>query len=404
LPGGHIERSGFIKDPQIERARHVLLAAAMLHDVGHGPFSHVFEPCLKINHEHWSCAIVDAEDSEVNKVLTRYDVPAKAVTSLIREEDHNRPAWQKSLLSSQLDVDRLDYLRRDSLFTGSGYGHFDWYRLLHTFTVHGPADGYRDLVWSDKAKYSIEEYIFSRFYMYENVYFHRTTRGYEKMLHAMWDRARELRAGGIAVDLVGPIAEFWQAANPTPRQYLAIEEFTVLSQIQNWCSHGDKVLSDLASRFLNRKHFVAIDAPKSPSEFAVDLSSWETDLARLVESHGFQPAKAYVLRDNLADKLYNVKTRRDGPYVPERESDEQVPRNAIRIIPEAGAAPVEITEVLHRLAAVTREPAAHVRYYVPKEVRAAAIKLRDAWKGCAGSRRSPTRKRKNPGGRRKRRK
>lgn len=375
----HIARSHFITDPQVERARHILLAAALLHDVGHGPFSHVFEPCLGINHEEWSCQIIESPESEVNAILRRYDIPPEDVTSLIRENDYRRPAWQKSLLSSQLDVDRLDYLRRDSLFTGSGYGHFDWYRLLHTFTVHGPADGYRDLVWSEKAKYSIEEYVFSRFYMYENVYFHRTTRGFEKMLQAMWARAKALKEDGTAVALVKPIGDFWNAANPTPRQYLALEEFTVLMQMQNWCSHADRVLSDLASRFLNRKHFVAIDAPSRPGAVPLGLADWEEQLQKLVVSNGFEPAKSYMLRDDLADKLYNVKTRRDGPYVPEPESLLQVPRNAIRIVPEVGAEPVEITELLHRLSAVTREPTSRVRYYVPEELRNAALKMRKEW-------------------------
>lgn len=375
----HIERSGFIRDPQMERARHVLLAAALLHDVGHGPFSHVFEPCLGIHHEEWSCAVIESPETEVHRILKKYDIPAADVTSLIRENDHRRPAWQKSLLSSQLDVDRLDYLRRDSLFTGSGYGHFDWYRLLHTFTVHGPADGYRDLVWSHKAKFSIEEYVFSRFYMYENVYFHRTTRGFEKLLHAMWSRARTLKADGTKIALVPAIAEFWKARKPTVEKYLALEEFTVLSQIQAWRSHADKALSDLAARFLDRRHFIALDGPKSPQGFQADLSEWESAVQELVASKNYRPAECYVLRDDLSDKLYSTKSRRDGPYVPETETIEQEPRNAIRIIPEEGASPVEITEVLRRLGAVTREPEHHVRYYVPREVASEVRALRETF-------------------------
>src|SRR5205085_3492545 len=139
-----------------------------------------------------------------------------------------------NLLASQLDLDRLDYLRRDSMFTGAGYGHFDWYRILHTFTLHGQMDRSRDLVWTDKARYAIEEYIFARFYMYQNVYLHKTTRGFERMLRALWDRARSLRAEGRNVALVRPIEEFWASRDPSTRQYLALEEHVVLSQIQAW--------------------------------------------------------------------------------------------------------------------------------------------------------------------------
>src|SRR5207244_3602276 len=147
----------------------------------HGPFSHVFEPCLDIDHEVWSRRIIQGE-SEVNKVLRCVDPDLpKIVAALIDEDNHDYPCWQKNLLSSQLDVDRLDYLRRDSLFTGAGYGHFDWYRILNTFHLHGPMNIDRDLVWEEKAAFAIEEYIFARFYMYWNVYLHRRSCGFEMM-------------------------------------------------------------------------------------------------------------------------------------------------------------------------------------------------------------------------------
>ncbi len=171
---------------------HVLLAAAVLHDVGHGPFSHLFEPALGIKHEHWSCQIIRSSETVVNQKLVENDIPVEHVTALIEEDNHQRPVWQKTLLSSELDVDRLDYLRRDSYFTGSGYGHYDWYRILNSFTLHTTDDGLRILAWPDSAMYSIEEYIFARFYMYRNVYQHKTTRGFEKLVHAAWKRAKQI--------------------------------------------------------------------------------------------------------------------------------------------------------------------------------------------------------------------
>ena len=93
---------------------------------------------------------------------------------------------------------------------------------------------------------AIEEYVFARFYMYWNVYFHKTTRGFEQMLIAMWRRAKQLRAEGADVSLLPAIDEFWSSVEPTIQQYLRIEEFTVLSQIQAWTVHPDRSLSDLA--------------------------------------------------------------------------------------------------------------------------------------------------------------
>src|SRR5712692_554268 len=204
------------QDAQADAARHPLLAAALVHDVGHGPFSHLFEPCLDIKHEIWSCNIIRSTESKVHQVLQDIDshLPER-VAALVEKNNFTPALWQKNLLASQLDVDRLDYLRRDSLFTGSGYGHFDWYRILHTFVLHGAMDKDRDLVWTAKAKYAIEEYIFSRFYMYENVYMHKTTRGFEKLLQAMWNRAKRLPQDGAAINLVPTIAEFWEGTTPS---------------------------------------------------------------------------------------------------------------------------------------------------------------------------------------------
>jgi len=127
----HLERTTDAE--HIRNARQALLATALLHDVGHGPFSHLFEPCLGINHEQWSIAIIRDESSQVHQSLKKQNAYLPDhVADLIDSENTKHPAWQRALMSSQLDVDRLDYLRRDSLCSGAGYGHFDWHRLLTT--------------------------------------------------------------------------------------------------------------------------------------------------------------------------------------------------------------------------------------------------------------------------------
>jgi HD superfamily phosphohydrolase len=117
-------------DAQTSHGRAPLMVAAMIHDVGHGTFSHLFEPCLGIDHEEWSRAIILSEETKIHEVLRRnfdHTFPQR-VAELIDPNNHDQPAWQKYLLSSQLDMDRLDYLRRDSLFTGAGYGRMDMHR------------------------------------------------------------------------------------------------------------------------------------------------------------------------------------------------------------------------------------------------------------------------------------
>jgi len=241
----HLER--VCDAEKIKNARQALLATALLHDVGHGPFSHLFEPCLGINHEEWSIAVVRDEGTQVHQVLKDQSAYLPDhVADLIDENSTKHPAWQRALMSSQLDVDRLDYLRRDSMFTGSGYGHFDWHRLLTTVQF---CEDDTDLAWPAKSALAIEEYIFARYYMYQNVYLHKTTRGFEQLLQAMWTRADLLRRDGTDINANPVLARFWETDQHKPgdlpvSDYLGIEEFTVLEQIQRWTTHSDKSLAD----------------------------------------------------------------------------------------------------------------------------------------------------------------
>jgi len=360
-------------DEQINSARAPLLAGALIHDVGHGPFSHLFEPCLGIDHEEWSRKVI-LEDTHVNTVLRRLaPTLPKTIADLIDKNNQDHPAWQKYLLSSQLDMDRLDYLRRDSLFTGAGYGHVDWFRVLNSLELHDTGDGDRDVVWGEKAKLAIEEYVFARFYMYQNVYLHKTTRGFEKMLEAMWRRARQLHREGTNVDWVPVLRGFWETDAPSAEQYLRIEEFTVLSQVQAWLAHPDRGLSELARRFLGRERLAMIEAPENA--LAPNHEAWEADLLALVASHvEYDPPELFCLRDNLKGK-YNQ------PYFPEQKSDEESIKNAIRVKVQGESEPVEISTLLPRLRPVTQEPGGQVRYYVPKELQAEANRLRERWRG-----------------------
>jgi HD superfamily phosphohydrolase len=258
-------------------------------------------------------------------------------------------------------MDRLDYLRRDSLFTGAGYGHFDWYRLLNTFEIYDDESG-RDLVWSAKSLLSIEEYVLSRYYMYQNVYLHKTTCGFEAMLVAMWTRARKLHKEGGDAGLLPTIKAFWDAKRPTVRQYLAIEEFTVLLQIQNWTAHPDPSLSDLARRFLNRKGFGMVNPPDFGDAVVPNYQKWESKLRAIVKKKSeYSPVEMYCLK-------YKLKGKYSQPYIPEKEKDQQTAVNSIRVLFEDESKPVEVSKRLERLRSLTETPPDQYRYYVPKDV------------------------------------
>lgn len=371
----HLER---VSDAEkIKNARAALLATALLHDVGHGPFSHLFEPCLGINHEQWSIAVIRDETSSVHRVLKQQNAYLPShVADLIDSDNTTHPAWQRALMSSQLDVDRLDYLRRDSLFSGAGYGHFDWHRLLTTVQFH---DGETDLVWPAKTALAIEEYIFARYYMYQNVYLHKTTRGFEQLLQAMWRRADKLRKDGTAINANPVLEQFWKAEQPVPEKlavadYLRIEEFTVLEQIQRWTGHTDKALADCARRFLERDGFAMVEPPPPVNPLkADDLGEWELELHKLLRDKGYADPEMYCLADRVRGKYRQ-------PYREEKDPENQSAVNTIRVL--VNGKPVAIGQHLPRLSAVIAPPEDRVLYYVPKEIRDAAnalcTRIRDA--------------------------
>ncbi len=365
--------SSFCQDEQVNQARAPLLAAALVHDVGHGPFSHVFEPCLGVEHEEWSIKVVLSEETKVNQALKKVSLALpQTVADLINKNNHDHAPWMKYLLSSQLDVDRLDYLRRDSLYTGAGYGHFDYFRILSSFDFY-EEDGDRAIVWAEKSMLAIEEYIFARYYMYQNVYLHKTTRGFEKLLEAMWGRARNLHQQGTDVALVPAIKDFWSAAAPNIRQYLALEESTVLYQIQQWAAGPDRPLSDLARRFLGRDRLAMVEPPSLEGRLDASYEEWDAALLKLVREAGYDPPELYCLKDRLKGK-YNL------PYFPEKEEDEQSVKNAIRVRLAGEAKPIEISRPLARLKPLTEEPVDRFRYYLPKPLQEKALKLRAEWK------------------------
>lgn len=370
----HLEREH--PGEEIKSARQALLAAALLHDIGHGPFSHLFEPCLGIDHEDWSVAIVSDTSSPINKILQGCNTYLpNHVADLIQKDNSRPPAWQKALLSSELDVDRLDYIRRDSLFTGAGYGHFDWHRILTTFRLHGED---KTPVWSRKAAMAIEEYVYARFYMYQNVYLHKTTRGFETLLKAMWRRADYLRKQRVDIHPLPALKRLWSVESPSPQtlsigDYLSIEEFTVLGQMQAWMAHPDEVLSDLARRFLYRDGLAMVELPTPPPALKSDYSSWETAVQGCLKRHGYANPEWYCLKDEIKPK-YRV------PYRPEKDPDEQTATNAIFVEDESGN-PVEISTVMSRLRSISEVQVTRPRYYFPKEsqIRSEIERLAREW-------------------------
>ena len=170
-------------------------AAALLHDVGHGSFSHVMEKVLGFHHEAWTVQVVLSDQTEVGRLLRAHssELPEK-VAAII--EGKFQPAALAQLVSSQLDVDRMDYLLRDSLMTGAKYGIYDLEWIINALAIDEEGDR---IYVAARGLYAVEEYLQARYYMFRQVYFHRSLRSAEAVLRSILRRALALLESGEPV-------------------------------------------------------------------------------------------------------------------------------------------------------------------------------------------------------------
>ncbi|WP_341280301.1 HD domain-containing protein [Paenibacillus sp. FSL H8-0537] len=248
------ERNGFPGWPQEERL--LALCAALLHDVGHGPFSHSLEQVFDTHHEQWTCSIL-LEDTEVNRVLRNVadDFP-EHVTAVINKTYPNPIV--SGLISSQLDADRMDYLLRDAYFTGVNYGNFDLERILR---VLRPIDG--KIVVKESGMHAVEHYLMSRYQMYWQIYFHPVTRSSEIILRQIFRRAKELYEGGYAFGWMPEPLKRLLDGTIAVKQYLKLDEAYLQTAFTEWGDEGDELLAELCDRFLTRRlyKYIMLDKP-----------------------------------------------------------------------------------------------------------------------------------------------
>lgn len=220
----------------------------LLHDIGHGPYSHALEKRLikNIGHEDISILILQLLNEQFNgRLQTAIDIFTGSYSKCFLHQ----------LISGQLDVDRMDYLTRDSFFTGVVEGAIGYDRILKMLTVH---EG--DLMIEEKAIYTVEKFLVSRRLMYWQVYLHKTVMAAEKMLVNIIERAQELIANGIELKAAsGNLNFFLKEHQPGDNFIKHLEKFTqlddtdVMCTIKNWCGNADVVLSRLCKGLVDRK-------------------------------------------------------------------------------------------------------------------------------------------------------
>ena len=227
-------------------------AAILLHDIGHGPFSHVLEDTIVkgIPHEEISLMLMERMNKEMNGQLS-------LAIQIFKDEYPKRFLHQ--LVSGQLDMDRLDYLRRDSFYTGVTEGNIGSARIIKMLDV---ADD--RLVVESKGIYSIENFLTARRLMYWQVYLHKTSVAYEKMLISTLLRAKELASQGIEL-FASPALRFFLYNDITPTEFysnpdclenfIQLDDNDIWTALKVWSTHTDKVLSTLSMGMINRNIF-----------------------------------------------------------------------------------------------------------------------------------------------------
>jgi HD superfamily phosphohydrolase len=349
--------------------RTAVLAASLLHDVGHGPFSHTFEKITGEDHEARTLQVIRDNSTEVCKRLKKHSKELPEVLAAFFDEDMEEdrrdaamPPHLTQVVSSQLDADRFDYLLRDSYATGTDYGHFDagW----HIEHLH--LDGQKKrLFLSHKALMAAEAYVFARSRMYRTVYYHKTTRAAEVMLRLVLKRYKELlqkARSAKAKEAVAPgappgvLAAF--SGSLTLGDYLAFDDHAISEFLKRCAYASDPVLQSSGVGLAERKLFKAVEASDAQ---AADVGRFTTAASQAISKAHLDQEYSFV-EDSPGDT----------PYKP-CDPDDTKPATQIYAQTTLG----EIIEISKQSPAVhvLRSKYSLLRYYFPQSIRTTIEKI-----------------------------
>jgi HD superfamily phosphohydrolase len=275
--------------------------AILLHDIGHGPFSHALEHSIVsgVSHEEISTLFMD----ELNK---EFKGKLDLALQIFRNEYQKKFLHQ--LVSSQLDMDRLDYLRRDSFFTGVSEGVISTDRIIKMLTVKND-----ELAIEEKGIYSIEKFIIARRLMYWQVYLHKTVLSAENLLVNILKRAKELAAKQTELFCTPAFHTFlynnftladFQKDTKLLKTFAALDDYDIMTSVKVWQSHEDKVLSMLCQMMVNRKLYrIALQNKRFEKSELEELSNKVVEKLKLTK----QEAGYFVFQDSIVNNAYNSK-------------------------------------------------------------------------------------------------
>jgi len=319
----------------------VTQVAALLHDVGHGAYSHTFEGLFGTDHEAVTREIITSPETEINAVLRKVspDFPEQ-VASVINHKYPNRQVVQ--LISSQIDADRMDYLLRDAYYSGAVYGEFDLTRILRVII---PMEN--GIAFKANGMHAVEDYLISRYQMYMQVYFHPASRAMEVQLAKLLARAKDLYLKEADFfKMTSPnLVPFFEQTNQL-KDYLALDDGVMNTYFQAWIQHPDPILSDLAADYINRH------------------------LLKSVIYHKEDEGKLSVLSDLVAEAGFDVNyytglhSNFDLPYDFYRPNSDK-PRTQIEILAKDGSL-TELSELSPVVSSITGTSHGNARFYFPK--------------------------------------
>ena len=346
-----------------EDERLLVLSAALLHDLGHGPFSHSFESVFSVRHELFTERII-MENTEVNLVLEAYQKGFATKVRDVINKTYPNPLII-SIISSQLDADRLDYLLRDAYFTGAPYGEIDVERILRTMRVVN-----NKIVYKVSGMHAIEDYLMSRYQMYWQVYLHSTGRSFDLVIQNMLRRVRELIFSGYEFKRpLEALKDLFLEEEPSVETYLKFDDSTISYYASLFTDEEDEILRDLADRFINRRllkevHYTPNDETneklKQVKEYMIELGI-NPDYYLLTDHSVKTPYDYYghktnclpdcielLMRDGSIQEISEVSTIIKGIIAvkPKQEHKVYFPLDLIQLSPD-GEAKQRILELLH---------------------------------------------------------
>jgi HD superfamily phosphohydrolase len=281
-----------------EDEENALLVAILLHDIGHGPFSHAMEHSIveNINHEAISLFFMKKLNEEFGGKLS--------LALQIFKGDYHRK-FMLQLISSQLDMDRMDYLKRDSFYSGVAEGNISSDRLIQMMTVVDD-----QLVIEEKGIYSVENFLMARRLMYWQVYFHKTSLVAELILTKILKRAKELTQKGIVLNCSESLLYFMNNKielasfdNETLEKFANLDDFDIISALKSWINNDDFILSNLSKMIINRDLLkIKLNSEKFSK---ADLESLQLTFSK-ENQISIQDSSYFIFKGKIKNQAYSI--------------------------------------------------------------------------------------------------